>query len=61
MTVVASGAGQRSPGRWGLVMSGVSPGPRMRSVARGASTMSRVMVIVSMMWSLLTGDLGSHT
>lgn len=48
MTVVASGAGQRSPGRLGLVMSGMSPGPRMRRVAKGASTVSRTMVSVSM-------------
>jgi len=61
MTVVASGAGQRSPGRLGLVMSGMSPGPRMRRVAKGASTVSRTMVSVSMVSSPLSVKRALHT
>jgi hypothetical protein len=40
-TVGASGTGQRSPERFILVISGVSPGPKMRSVRRGRSAVRR--------------------
>ena len=43
------------------MVSGVSPGPRIRSVARGASTVNRMMVIVSMMCSLFARVLVLHT
>ena len=60
MTVVASGAGQRSPARFGFVTSGVSPGPTKRSVARGVNTTNRMMMSVSMMYSPFTTDLALH-
>ena len=43
------------------MVSGVSPGPRIRSVARGASTVNRTMVSVSMMCSSFAFVLVLHT